>query len=160
VGHPAGARRPVDLAGQPISAAAGESSQAHLLLLRRADPNSHADSLKLRPHGRNGVLNFVEALKPTLREIIQADPTFPHGKHDRKSECEVVLESFIAHMLEQDPAGHTARWDIFDAFTTTPGGPGYYAVLWFVRRLVDYLNVNCTRPELPLTGYTKTDLWK
>jgi hypothetical protein len=90
------------------------------------------------PQDTTAFLLLVEALKPTLRQIIQADPTFPHGKHAR-SESEVVLESFIGHMLEQDPAGHTPRWVTFDA--VPPGGPRYFAV-WLARRLVDFLKVN------------------
>jgi len=105
--------------------------------------------LNFIPRDNTAFLLFVEAMKPTLREIIQAEPTFPHGKHDSKIECEFRLASFIGHMQGLDPTHHTPRWDAFNAATTTQGGPtpggsGYYAV-WFVRRLVDYLKVNRSR---------------
>jgi hypothetical protein len=97
--------------------------------------------LSFIPQDNTAFLLLTEALKPTLREIIQADPKFPHGKHDGV-ECESILESFIGDMLEQDPAGHTPRWATFDA--VPPGGPWYFAV-WLARCLVDYLKVDRRR---------------
>jgi hypothetical protein len=105
--------------------------------------------LNFIPQDNTAFLQLVETLRSTLRKAIQADPTFPDGKHDSEIECEFRLESFILYMLEQDPAHHTPRWETFGAVTTTPGGPtpggSRYYPLWFARRLVDFLEVNRRR---------------
>jgi hypothetical protein len=91
------------------------------------------------PQDNAAFLLFVAAMKPTSREVIQADPKFPHGKHDSKIECEYRLESFIYHMLDQDPACKKPRWQTYNPGMLGPGDPVY--AVWFVRRLIDYLKV-------------------